>query len=325
MSIPAPITVPEQSNALEMTNVSRRFDEHAGVFELNLHVPRGSIVGLIGPSGCGKTTTVRLALGVYRPDEGNLKVMGESSSRLSTRTRESIGYLPQQFVLYPNLSVIENVRFAASLYGIGPLQRGKQVQSALEFVELYTARNTLAGKISGGMQRRLALACALVHNPILLFADEPTAGIDPVLRAKIWEQFRQLRDQGRTLIITTQYVGEAAYCDLVGVMRQGRLLHLDTPDNLRARALGGAVLRLWVDPAQRIDAAKWLRLQPEFAEVRLAHEDKELLFIYVDDAAQRLPDVVRLFDEHPEIKINKIEEYQPSFDEVFVRLMEDAR
>ena len=308
-----------------MDNVTRRFDEDTGVFDLTLHVPTGSIVGLIGPSGCGKTTTVRLALGIYKPDQGRPVVMAESSAHLSTHTRERIGYLPQHFVLYPNLSVIENVQFAASLYGVGLLKRRAQVRSTLEFVELTAARNTLAGKISGGMQRRLALACSLVHNPILLFADEPTAGIDPVLRAKIWEQFRQLRDQGRTLVITTQYVGEAVYCDLVGVMRQGRLLHLDTPDNLRARALGGAVLRLWVDPAQRVDAAKWLRLQPEFAEVRLAHDDKELLFIYVDDAAQRLPDVVRLFDEHPEIKINKLEEYQPSFDEVFVRLMEDAR
>ena len=132
--------------------------------------------------------------------------------------------MPQQSALYPQLTTIENLNFVASLYGIFPLGRGKRLHALLEFVELYDARNRLVSQLSTGMQRRLAIAAALVNEPQLIFADEPTAGIDPILRAKFWNNFRQLRDEGRTLFITTQYVGEAAYCDYVGVMRAGRLI-----------------------------------------------------------------------------------------------------
>src|SRR4029079_11244091 len=144
----------------------------------------------------------------------------------------------------PQLSVWENLNFVASLYGMPLLGRGKRLNSLLDFVELSEHKRKLGTQLSGGMQRRLAVAAALVNDPILIFADEPTAGIDPVLRAKFWENFRALREQGRTLFVTTQYVGEAAYCDFVGVMRDGRLIEMDTPQNLRRKAQGGEVIRL---------------------------------------------------------------------------------
>src|SRR4029078_3511966 len=249
-------------------HVEKVFSGDVGVFDLNFEVPTGTIFGMIGPSGCGKTTTVRLMTGLYKPDRGNLTVINRVPSKFSPHDRERLGYMPQHFVLYPNLTVWENLNFVASLYGMGYFKRRKPVEQALEFVELTDARNRLGSQLSGGMQRRLELACTLVHNPLLIFAEEPTAGIDPVLRAKFWEHFRSLRDQGRTLFVTTQYVGEAAYCDMVGVMRAGRLIHVDTPDGLRRKALGGEVIKLVVNAPRALDAVEALQRHPAINDVR---------------------------------------------------------
>jgi ABC-2 type transport system ATP-binding protein len=211
---------------------------------LNFAVHEGEIFGFIGPSGSGKTTTIRLMNGTYKPTEGTARVFGQSADHMSARVRESIGYLPQLFILYPNLSVKENIDFTASLYGMSWFGRRKRRREVLEFVELWEHRSKLARDISGGMQRRLSLASSLIHNPRLIFLDEPTAGIDPILRAKFWDAFRTLKSEGRSLFITTQYVTEAEYCDRVAVLGQGRIIALDTPENLRTRAFGGEIVEV---------------------------------------------------------------------------------
>jgi ABC-2 type transport system ATP-binding protein len=305
-------------------HVEKVFSGDVGVFDLNFEVPTGTIFGMIGPSGCGKTTTVRLMTGLYKPDRGNLLVLNRVPSKFSTRTRERLGYMPQHFVLYPNLTVWENLNFVASLYGMGYFKRRQPLEWALEFVELSDARNRLGSQLSGGMQRRLELACTLVHNPLLIFADEPTAGIDPVLRGKFWDHFRQLRDQGRTLFMTTQYVGEAAYCDMVAVMRDGRIIHLDTPDNLRRKALGGEVIKLVVDAAHALDTAQIFQRHPAVKDVRRSRSQPGLLYLYVEDAAAALPVIFGVTGEHPDITVQQAEKYEPPFDDIFIQLMEQA-
>lgn len=313
------------SNIIELQDVELAFSSDTGVFDLTLSVPAGAIFGMIGPSGSGKTTSMRLMTGLYKPDQGRIRVLGQEPARFSTRAREQIGYMPQQFVLYPNLSVSENLNFVASLYGLNYFSRRARLRQMLEFVELDGAESRLGGQLSGGMKRRLELACALVHDPALLFADEPTAGIDPVLRGRFWEQFRALRDQGRTLFVTTQYVGEAAYCDLVGVMRDGRLLFVDTPEGLRRRALGGEVLRIVIDPRQARAAIGLLDAQPQLVkDVRPSRSAPGMLYVYVEDAGQALPQVIGLLDEQGQITVRQAEEYSPPFDDVFIMLMEQA-
>jgi ABC-2 type transport system ATP-binding protein len=314
--------LPQTSIALK--DVDRVFSDGVGVFDLSFQVPTGTIFGLIGPSGCGKTTTVRLLTGLYKPDRGTISVLNRTPSKFSPRMRERIGYMPQQFVLYPNLTVWENLNFVASLYGMGYFSRRKQLEYVLDFVELSDARTRLGGQLSGGMQRRLELACALVHNPLLLFADEPTAGIDPVLRGKFWEHFRELRDQGRTLFVTTQYVGEASYCDLVGVLREGRLIHIDTPDGLRRTALGGEVIKLIVEPAQALNAAQILQRQDAIKDVRRSRSHPGLIYVYVEDAATTLPIIFEILSAYPDITIQQAQEYVPPFDDIFIQLMEQA-
>lgn len=313
-----------QPPVIDAQDVDLTFSEDAGVHQLTLRVPQGTIFGLIGPSGCGKTTTVRLLTGVYRPMQGKIQVLGRDPARFGASTREKIGYMPQQFVLYPNLTAWENLNFVASVYGMGYFRRRGRLERLLEFVELTEARGRLVRRMSGGMQRRLSLACALVHSPALIFADEPTAGIDPVLRGKFWQYFRSLREEGRTLFVTTQYIGEAAYCDMIGVMRDGRLLHLDTPDGLRRTALGGEVIKVAVEPSGAFEAARLMSSHALVNEVRRSRSQPGLLYLNVEDAGEALPALLAALSERADIVVQSAEEYQPPFDDIFVRLMEQA-
>ncbi len=306
---------------VELRDVTLRFSDEAGVEGLNLQVPAGTIFGLIGPSGSGKTTTVRLCTGVYRPQEGTIRVLGQRPGRANRRLRERIGYVPQLFTLYPNLTTWENLSFVASLYGLPYRGRRRVMSQLLDFVELGPARRRLGRELSGGMQRRLMLASALIHDPSLIFADEPTAGIDPVLRNKFWQHFRELRDQGRTLFVTTQYVGEVAGCDLVGVMRDGRLVVVDTPDGLRKTALGGEILRLIVEPEGVRLAAQVLIRHPAVSDVRRVRGEPGTLFLTVDEAGEALPAIIGLLGETEGVTVRAAEEYLPPFDDVLVSLL----
>src|SRR2546423_492456 len=174
-----------------MQDVTRRFRDVVAVDGVSFEVQPGTIIGVIGPSGSGKTTLVRMLTGTLDPTAGTVQVLGENPRRFRRRTRERIGYMPQQFVLYPELTAAENVSFVASLFGLLWFRRRRRVREVLELVELWNERNRRAERLSGGMQRRLELACALVHGPVLLFVDPPTAGPDPVLRQTVWAEFRR--------------------------------------------------------------------------------------------------------------------------------------
>lgn len=310
---------------IEMQHVTKSFGDKNAVSDVSLVVPPGQIFGLVGPSGCGKTTTIRMLTGVYTPTDGKLRVLGSSPQYFDKRVRERIGYMPQLFVLYPTLTVWENLNFVASLYGLNWFRRRKRLEMLVDFVELRQARNTLAADISGGMKRRLELACSLVHNPELLFADEPTAGVDPVLRGKFWDHFNQLKADGHSLLVTTQYVSEVAYCDQVAVMRNGRLLMVDTPDGLRRQALGGEIIRLTVDAEDDLNARRILS-QMRFVQnfERPAGSPRGTLDIYVEDAGSLLPEVIRGLNQDPTIDMRHAEEYTPPFDDIFIILMERA-
>lgn len=319
-----PISSPEsktQPPIIETRDATLHFGKTMGLDHLTLRVPPGTIFGLIGPSGAGKTTTVRVLTGLYKPDEGDVRVLGEEPSKMRSRTRETIGYLPQHFVLYPQLSVWENLNFVASLYGMSLFGRGKKLDPLLDFVELTADKRKLGAQLSGGMQKRLAVAAALVNDPVLIFADEPTAGIDPVLRAKFWDKFRALREQGRTLFVTTQYVGEAAYCDYVGVIREGRLIEMDTPENLQRKAMGGQIIRLVVDLPHEREAMRRLDAHPAVLQVQRAYQHPGQLFVYTDDASATLPIIVNHLNSDSGIEVQTIDKYEPPFDDVFVRLM----
>jgi ABC-2 type transport system ATP-binding protein len=312
----------EQKPLITTHNLTKTFAAATAVDNLTFSLPEGVIFGFIGPSGCGKTTTVRLLLGIYAPDSGGATVLAHSPHQFRRQEKEQIGYMPQQFVLYPELSVWENLNFATSLYG-EPLRRKARLQELLELVELSGQEHKKVRDLSGGMQRRLSLASALVHNPRLLFLDEPTAGIDPVLRRKFWDYFRTLRQEGRTLFVTTQYVSEAAYCDLVGVMAEGRLVMVDTPDGLRRRALGGELVHLYTTAFLRRDQLAQLREESFVVANKVSRLEGRGLEIVVENAGIAIPEVIAWF-EREGIAIESASEHLPVFDDVFVTLLEQV-
>lgn len=274
---------------------------------------------MVGPSGSGKTTTVRMLTGTLGRTSGEIRVLGEDPMHFSRRVRGRIAYMPQLFSLYEDLSAQENVGFVAALYGIGLFKRRRLIRRALEVVDLTDARNRLARDLSGGMQRRLELACALVHSPDVLFVDEPTAGIDPMLRQTIWDELRTLRDDGRTLVVTTQYVAEAEYCDRVALIADGELVALDTPDELRKLVFGGEVLEVTTERA--VDS-EMLGGVPGITGVR--QPAARQLFVTTDDAGTTTPQIIETL-RRAGIGVVGLEEHQPTFDEVFTGLVEQRR
>lgn len=307
-------------NVVEAKDLTKRFGEEVAVDSLTMWVPRGSIFGFIGPSGCGKTTTIRMLTGVHAPTSGQVTVLGKNPVDFSKSDREKIGYLIQSFVLYPELTVWENLNFTASFYGVNLFGRAKRFNRLLEFVELADDKGKRASALSGGMKRRLSLAATLVHNPELLFLDEPTAGIDPILRRKFWDYFKELQDEGHTLFVTTQYVGEAAYCDLVGVMYEGRLLMVETPDNLRKKAFGGEIVSIKTSEWIRYEDRKKLEDLP-FVQGKIKVINDSEIELTVDEASTAIPALMEA-SQAARINIETIEEITPPYDDVFVRIIE---
>jgi ABC-2 type transport system ATP-binding protein len=300
---------------VSMADVSRRYGDTVAVKNVTLEVPRGTILGVIGPSGSGKTTLIRMLTGTLEPTEGTLSVLGQHPRKFTRHAREKLGYMPQHFVLYEELTASENLSFVASLFGLLWPKRRRRVDAMLKLVDLWDARNRRARYLSGGMQRRLELACALVHEPVLLFVDEPTAGLDPILREKVWAEFRRLRDLGRTLVVTTQVVSESEYCDQVAVLSHGGLIAVAPPDELRRMALGGEVLE--INTAQAFDAAQLKTLNG----VRDVRQNTPRHFLVIaDEAATALPRMVQeIHDLGAEVVSSS--EYRPTFDEVFTSLV----
>ena len=312
---------------IEAENLGHSFGEETVLKGVDLAVDDGEIFGLIGPSGAGKSTLIRAFTGYLEPSEGEAKIFGRPPTTFRAADRRRMGFMPQGFVLYGGLSVRQNLNFVAGLYGLKLLERRRLVREALGFVELWDHRRKAAAKISGGMQRRLQLAAAIVHEPDLLFVDEPTANLDPVLRQKFWDEFKALRDRGRTIFVTTQYVGEAEACDRVGFLSEGKLVAVGTPRELRREAFGGEVVELALggDPGNLGEPLSALENVGRLAEIR-AEGDPSVsrVRLIVDDADVALPEV---FDalRSAEADVRSADVLVPSFDEVFIRLISKTR
>lgn len=223
----------EQPLIASSHNLTCRFPALTAVDQLNLEIIRGEIFGLVGPDGAGKTTTLRLFCGLIKPTEGRAQVVGYDVSQDSEKVRDRIGYMAQRFGLYQDLSVRENMTFYADLYGLPQDQRHQLMGLLLKMTRMEPFRDRPAGKLSGGMKQKLALMCTLLHQPEILFLDEPTTGLDPVSRRDFWEILYQLVRDGVTVLITTAYLDEAERCDRVGLMDQGKLIRCDSPEALQ--------------------------------------------------------------------------------------------
>lgn len=306
--------------AIEARKLKKRFGDEEVLKGVDLEVERGEIFGLIGPSGSGKSTLLRTLTGYLSPSEGEVEVLGRPPNDFGKGEKRRVGFMPQGFVLYGQLSVRQNLNFVAGLYGLGFRGRRRRVREVLEFIELWEHRRKAAANVSGGMQRRLQLAAAMVHEPEVLFVDEPTANLDPILRRRFWEEFRQLSKEGRSLFVTTQYVDEAELCDRVGLLADGELLAVGTPEELRRRAFGGEAIELVLggDPSTLAGSMKPLEEIGHDVEVRQEEGATSRVRLLVEDADAQLPNILAALDG---TDVRSAEAPKPSFDEVFFRLV----
>ena len=244
-------------------HLSRRFGAFVAVEDVSLTIEAGEVYGVLGPNGAGKSTTIRMLCGLLDPSGGTARVVGLDVARFAEQVKARIGYMTQRFSLYEDLSVRENLDFYAAIYGVPRRRRRARVEAVIATIGLGDRRHQLAGTLSGGWKQRLALACATIHEPPLLFLDEPTAGVDPVSRREFWEHIHVLSAQGTTVLVTTHYMDEAERCHRLAFIFRGRVLQIGRPDEIVA-ARGLSVAELVVDDAEAASAV--LRASPEVDE-----------------------------------------------------------
>jgi ABC-2 type transport system ATP-binding protein len=232
---------------IRVENLTRRFGDFVAVDHVNFDVSAGEVVGYLGPNGSGKTTTIRMLLGLLEPSDGKATVLGFDAFKQSEEVRTRAGYMSQKFAIYDDLTVLENLTFYGGVYGITDKAR---IKHTLELVGLIGHDSTLTRSLSAGWRQRLALGIALVHQPKLLFLDEPTSGVDPTARRAFWDLIYELAEGGVTILVTTHYMDEAEYCERVGIMRDGKLLAMDTPLNLKKNIISGDVWEVYAEPLQ---------------------------------------------------------------------------
>jgi len=292
----------------------RRYGAVTAVDGLTFEVRRGEMFGLIGPDGAGKTTTLRMVLGLLRPDAGSLATCGLEPVRQSAELSRHVGYLSQRFSLYGDLTVDENVAFFADVHGVAGWRPRRD--ELLELLRMAPFRDRLADRLSGGMKQKLALACTLIHTPELLVLDEPTTGVDPVSRRDFWRILARLQREGLTILVTTPYLDEAERCRRVALMDRGRLLMMDAPDVLR-RSAAGALVELIARPKRA--ALDWLQARPETSDVQVFGERLHVTLAAVP-AGEAAASAARLADglRAAGLEVPSARAIEPTLEDVFI-------
>ncbi len=222
--------------AVEVENLVKKFGDFVAVDRISFRVRRGEIFGFLGPNGAGKSTAIRILCGLLSPTSGLARVGGCDVSREAETVRQNIGYMSQKFSLYDDLTVEENLDFFGGVYGVPESRRQEREEFALRMAGLLHRRTTMTRLLAGGWKQRLALGCAILHEPPILFLDEPTSGVDPIARREFWDLIYQLSEKGNTVFVTTHYMDEAEYCHRLALMYKGRIVALDTPEALKQTA-----------------------------------------------------------------------------------------
>jgi ABC-2 type transport system ATP-binding protein len=305
-------------DVVQTSGLTKKFGGLVAVDHIDLSVNAGEIFGFLGPNGAGKTTTVRILCGLMMPTSGTATVVGHDVVMEPEEVKQRIGYMPQAYWLYVDLTVDENLEFFGSVYRVSRDERRKRADEILQLVRLEEFRKHYAGKLSGGMKRRLSLAVSLIHNPELLILDEPTAGIDPPLRRIFWQYFRELNKRGVTFFINTHYMDEAELCDRLALISYGKLVSLGSPTELKRKAVGGERIELVTTDLPRTDVI--LKDSELVREIKSSNGGIQLI---VDEAASAIPKLTSLLREHG-VEVLQVKQLQPSLEDVFIKLVEDA-
>jgi len=306
---------PPTAPAVELNKLTKRFGALTAVDTLSFRVERGEIFGLLGPNGSGKTTTINVVSGLTRPSSGEVRVLGYDVTRDLRAVRAALGAVPQETALYEELSARHNMVFHAELYDVPRSERDRRIDELLDLVQLADRQHSRVGTFSGGMKRRLALARALLHEPLLLYLDEPTLGVDVQSRRALWDYILDLKTKGKTVLITTNYLEEAnVLCDRLAILDHGKLIALDTPANLKRR-FGATVIQIETTPAASPVAIERIRAVAGVAEVQ---QVAGTLTIIVNGEHSPAGSIIMLLTQEAEILA--ISQREPDLDEIFLRL-----
>jgi len=307
------------ADAVVTEGLTRRFGKLTAVDHLNLRVRAGELYGFLGPNGAGKSTTLRMLCGILEPSEGRGTVLGIDLVAQPERVKSAIGYMSQKFSLYDDLTAEENLTFYARVYMVPRAERGRRVARMVRLADLTGQEKKRAAFLSGGYRQRLALACAMVHHPRLVFLDEPTAGIDPVSRRNFWGVIRRLVEEGITVVVTTHYMDEAELCDTLGFIYQGKLIAHGTPVTIKAEAFRKPVIE--VDAA---DLRRAMDLLGEWEAVEEVVKVGSRLRLILADEGGTVDGVVRYLGERG-VAVGGAREVEPSVEDLFVSFVDAER
>ncbi|MBI5768278.1 MAG: ABC transporter ATP-binding protein [Verrucomicrobia bacterium] len=311
---PEPIQSAE--TVVEVQHLEKRFGAFRAVAGVSFSVRRGEIFGFLGPNGAGKSTTIRMLCGLLAPSGGTGRVAGFDIVRETERIKTRIGYMSQKFSLYDELTVEENIEFYSGIYRLPKSKQAARKAWVLEMAGLRDHRTSRTGELSGGWKQRLALGCAVLHEPPILFLDEPTSGVDPNSRRQFWDLIYTLSEQGVTVFVTTHYMEESEYCDRLGIIYRGELIALGTPRDLKTKHMPEAVLE--IDCARPNEAMGVLERLPELKEVALFGKG---LHAVAADPVAALP-AIRLALASGGFPLDRLERITPTLEDVFVSLIE---
>jgi ABC-2 type transport system ATP-binding protein len=299
---------------IETEDLTRKFKDLVAVDHLNLAVRKGEIFGLLGPDGAGKTTTIRMLCAIMNPTAGRASVAGFDTVKEPEEIKQRIGYMAQQFSLYGDLTVMENLTFFADIFEVGRGERRERIERLLRFARLTDFRERRAAHLSGGMKKKLALACTLIHRPEIILLDEPTTGVDPVSRREFWEILTELHLEGVTLFVTTPYMDEAERCSRAALMFEGDVITCDTPERIKG-LVEGELLEVRPDRLRR--AHDLVAGLPGVLEVQTYGD---MLHVFVDDVARREGELRAALDEAG-IEIQGLRQTRPRMEEAFISLI----
>jgi ABC-2 type transport system ATP-binding protein len=311
----------DNNHVIQARELVRRFGRFTAVDHVDVVLERGEVFGLLGANGAGKTTTIRMLCGTLPPSDGQINVAGVDMVRHARHARSRIGYVSQRFALYGDLQVEENLKLQAGLYGLTGQRKRQRIQWALEHLNLSAHQHTMARDLPLGYQRRLALAAALLHEPEVLFLDEPTSGVDPMARQHFWELIYDLADAGIGILVTTHYMDEALFCDRISLMHAGKIIAEDTPQKLLQRPLKTPLLEL-----QAPDCAQCARLLKQFDEVLeiVPHAGQLRIRLHTgSDPAKAMQHIRSMAKEH-RVAIQDLRPAEVELEDVFVAMLEDV-
>jgi ABC-2 type transport system ATP-binding protein len=301
-------------NAIETFDLTRQFGSFTAVDKINFYVPKGEIFGLLGPNGAGKTTTIRMLCGIISPSSGNGTVLGFDIRKDSEEIKKNIGYMSQKFSLYDDLTALENLNFYASIYGVPKSDRKKRIQDLVDQSGLRGVENEHTSSLSGAWRQRLALACAIAHNPPMLFLDEATAGVDPVSRREFWDLIYEMASDGTSILATTHYMDEAEYCNTIGMMYQAKLIALASPDRLK-EDMPGVLVQITCD--KPLEAEQIADRHPGVIDASVHG-----VLVHVTLNQERTLSGLTRTLSNAGIDVENVEIIQPSLEDVFINMVE---